>query len=110
VWELRLEPLVVVIAVFNNLLLESMRWLSRPRLLRAASTAAVLNKLLHTARTKMMLSPKSVYAWELREQLPAAAVHTLLLHPARLTWSKALAAVVHTLLLVGTDLGRPWYS
>jgi len=103
--------------------------LSRPRPLRAAATAAVLSNLLHTARPKMMLSPKSVYAWELslhplrqillqfcpscsRASLAAALhrlLHLIVVRRAasrnQLPW-RALAGALHILLLVAESLGQ----
>ena len=77
-----MEPLVVL----NNLLLESMRWLNQPRPLRATPTAAVLNNLLHAAKTKSVLSHESAYVWELKHQ-PLQPLHQLL----------RLAAALHNL-------------
>ena len=80
-----MEPLVVVIAVLNNLLLESMRWLSQPRPLRAAATAAVLNNLLHNllnlrpyrSHTHRIANALGVLIRE--PHLPSLSVHTILM-------------------------------
>jgi len=95
--ELNMEPLVM--AVLNNLLLESMRWLSQPMPLRAAATAAVLNNLLHAASTKRVLRHESVYVWELRRQplqplQKAIALYNLLLVAKRRQYAAATALQV----------------